>query len=526
MSNRKEHSDIMKSFLSSLMRRAQDVICSEQLSAQDSVENKLALMRVLSREAVSNLRLDPLGDEDCRLLLQIARELYLQPTRSSSDLAEDLVLEKDALVRFYKIIRSVREIQDVLTFESPMRRRVSFLRKELLPENIPTLKAMFNGDVCMPSHVEFHPALMCNLRCKACPNCHSDSSGEWHFLGYPTLGPPLNSDRLCLIADMFLNLGVESFSFGGGGEPSLSDLTLAGIAHLRARSTKAQISLYSNGIFPKAWGESEYETLVTCLTKMRFSIDSSNAQEWSQYKGRSPELFETLWENIRNVVAARKRKSGAIRIGASCLVSKFSYKNVESFLVRARNTGLDFCDIKAVETCFGEKAEYKAKSSDFRKSFDDLMTKVRDRFFAPMDVVVDDSLLPRDEVSGANDVHPTRCWISIRGRMLTVGPYGELHPCPDAANPGAHSRKGSEKMIGQLSAFASLDALDSQFTALWLESLVRRSSFSRAGCAYCVPSHNNYNLTVEKLFQDWSFGIMPEEQPLAGEKDHYLASRG
>jgi MoaA/NifB/PqqE/SkfB family radical SAM enzyme len=516
----------MKSFLSSLMRYAQDVVSREHLLTQESAAEKIKLIRLLCSEAANVLRVDHLSDEDCRLLLQIAGELFLQPSRSSRDLADGLVLERNDLVRFYRIIRNVREIQDVLTFESPMRRRVSFLRKELLPENIPNLKAMFNGEICMPSHVEFHPALVCNLRCKACPNIHSDSDGDWHFLGYPQLGQPLNPDRLRLIEDMFLDLGVGSFSFGGGGEPSLSELTLDGIAHLRGRSDTAQISLYTNGIFPKSWADSEFETLVTCLNKIRFSIDSANAQEWSQYKGRPPELFETLWENIQNVVAARKRMAGRIRIGASCLVSKYSYRNVESFLVRAKATGLDFCDIKAVETCFGEKAEYKAKSIDFRKSFDELLAKVRDGLFAPMDVVVDDSLLPRDECTGADEVHPTHCWIAIRGRMLTVGPYGELHPCPDAANPGAHSRRGSEKLIGQLCAFDSLGTLESQFTELWSESLARRTSYSRTNCAYCVPSHNNYNLTVEKLFQDWSFGIMPEDQPLAGEKDHYLASRG
>ncbi len=516
----------MKSFLSALTRYAQNVITSEHLLTKDSVAEKIRLMRTLCSKATNTQRTDKLSDEDCRLLLQISAELFLQPSRSSKDLAENLVLEREDLVRLYQVIRNIREIQEVLTFESPMRRRVSFLRKELLPENIPALKAMFNGDVSMPSHVEFHPALMCNLRCKACPNCHSDDSGDWHFLGYPELGPPLSSDRLCLIEDMFLNSGVESFSFGGGGEPSLSELTLDGIAHLRRRSNKAQISLYTNGIFPKSWGDREYETLVTCLNKIRFSIDSSNAQEWSQYKGRPPELFETLWENIHNVVAARKRMTGTIRIGASCLVSKFSHRNVEAFLMRAMNAGLDFCDIKAVETCFGEKAEYKAKSMDFRKSFDELMAKVRAGFFGQMNVVVDDSLLPRDDHPGADDLHATRCWVSIRGRMLTVGPYGELHPCPDAAHPGSQSRRGAEKSIGQLGDFASLDALGSQFTEIWSKSLARRSTFSRSSCAYCVPSHNNYNLTVEKLFQDWRFGIMPEDQPLAGEPDHYLASRG
>ncbi|HBG05750.1 MAG: hypothetical protein A2075_06175 [Geobacteraceae bacterium GWC2_58_44] len=494
--------------------------------SQQSAAEKIKLIRVLSSNAAGRLPVQELSDEECRLVLRIAAELFVQPSKCSSDLADELVLDREQLVRLYQIIRGVREIQDVLTFESPMRRRVSFLRRELLPENIPTLKAMFSGNVCMPSHVEFHPALICNLRCKACPNIHPDSSGEWHFLGYPNLGEPLNRDRMRLVGDMFLDLGVESFSFGGGGEPSLSELTLDGIAHLRARSDRAQISLYSNGIFPKSWGESEYETLVTCLNKIRFSIDSSNAQEWSQYKGRPPELFETLWENIQQLVAARKRMSGKIRIGASCLVSKYSYKNVESFLVRAKATGLDFCDIKAVETCFGEKAEYKARSMDFRKSFDELMAKIQEGYFGSLDVVVDDSLLPKDDAAPAHELQATRCWVAIRGRMLTVGPYGELHPCPDAANPGSQSRRGAEKAIGQLSDFESPGTISSQFTALWAESLARRTSLSRGNCAYCVPSHKNYNLTVEKLFQDWSFGIMPEEQPLAGEKDHYLASRG
>ncbi len=516
----------MKTFLSSLMHYAQDVISREHLTPQDSVADKISLMRFLCRDAVKNLNIPCLSDEDCRLLFQIAYGLFLQPSRSSLELAEELVLEREDLVRFYQIIRNVREIQDVLTFDSPMRRRVSFLRKELLAENLPVLKAMFNGGTCMPSHVEFHPALICNLRCKACPNCHSDDSGDWHFLGYPQLGEPLDSDRICMIGEMFLNRGVESFSFGGGGEPTLSELTIKGISHLRRKSDKAQISLYTNGIFPKAWGKPEYESLATCLNKIRFSIDSSNAQEWSQYKGRPPELFEALWENIRRVVAAKKSMAGSMRIGASCLVSKFSHKNVEAFLIRARDTGLDFCDIKSVETCFGEKAEYKAKSSDFRKSFDELLAKVREGFFGHLNVVVDDSLLPRDEHSMADKIHTGRCWIAQRGRMLTVGPYGELHPCPDAANPGSQSRRGAEKTIGQLSQFTNTDVLDFQFTALWAESLARRSAFTRSGCAYCVPSHNNYNLAVEKLFQDWNYGILPEDQPLAGERDHYLASRG
>lgn len=516
----------MKAFYSSLARQAQDLVAREHLAPLDSAAEKIRLIRLLSRTGAGEPGAGQLSDEDCRLVLRIAAELFLQPSKTSQELSDELILEREQLLRLYQVIRNVREIQEVLTFDSPMRRRVSFLRRELLPENIPTLKAMFSGEACMPSHVEFHPALVCNLRCKACPNIHPDSNGDFHFLGYPNLGEPLTLERLGLIIDMFLEQGVESFSFGGGGEPSLSGLTAQGIAHLRGKSPKAQISLYTNGIFPKSWGAREHEILVTCLNKVRFSIDASSALEWSQYKGRPPELFETLWENIQNVVAARKRSSGKIRIGASCLISKYSYKNVESFLVRAKATGLDFCDIKAVETCFGEKAEYKAKSMDFRKSFEELLAKVREGYFAPMDVVVDDSLLPRDEAAPAQESQATRCWVAIRGRMLTVGPYGELHPCPDAANPGSQSRKGAEKAIGQLSEFESAEALKAQFSALWSESLARRTALSRGNCAYCVPSHKNYNLTVEKLFQDWNFGIMPEEQPLAGEKDHYLASRG
>lgn len=178
-----------------------------------------------------------------------------------------------------------------------------------------------------------------------------------------------------------------------------------------------------------------------------------------------------------------------------------------------------------METCFGEKVEYTAKNEQIRKAVGEIVSKVRDGHYAPMTVVIDDSLLRKEEDLLASDTAPSRCWVAIRGRMLTVGPYGELYPCSDAANPGAEERRNN-KMVGQLTDFSSLDALRAEFTAIWSQSLPRRNSLSRNNCSYCVPSHNNYNTAVEKLYQDWQFGIMPEDQPFAGEPDHYHLSHG
>ena len=504
---------MMKSFQAALVPEAQE----------GGGDDERLLLDCLRRDAAA---FDiGLSDGDLALALGVARALFSEPTRSSRDLAEDFQVTRDDLLRIYRILRNMPKVQDAWTFDSPLRRRVSFLRRELLPENAATLTSLFRGEVCLPNQVEFHPALVCNLRCRACPNCQPDSNGQWHFIGYPELGRPLNDERLRLIEDLFLDLGVESFSFGGGGEPSLSDLTLGGITHLRKRSASAEISLYTNGIFPDGWGDEEAGILAAGLNKVRFSIDAANAEEWSRYKGRRPELFETLWENIARVVAAKRRLGSGIRIGASCLVSNFA-ANVEDFLTRARDTGLDFCDIKEIETCYGEKAEYKAVGLAGNESFATLLAKVRARHFAPLDVVVDDNLLRRDDAPGGETLAPTRCWVAIRGRMLTVGPYGELHPCSDAANPGSQYRRAHKDTIGQLTDFANLQELKNDFLDIWRESLARRTALSRSGCAYCVPSHNNFNLAVEKLYQDWGYGILPEEQPFAGVQDHYQASRG
>lgn len=261
------------------------------------------------KSALSVFSTDSRDSPDKDRALNVAERLFSCPTKPSREIADELTLSREELTALYRIIRSNRAIQDALTFESPMRRRVSFLRRELLTENIPTLYTMFTGNVCLPNHIEFHPALMCNLRCRACPNCKSDSNGEWHFLGYPQHGLPLNLDRLHLLADLFLELGIRDFSFGGGGEPSLSELTLGGIAHLRSGGKKAELSLYTNGIFPASWADAGFHILVTCLNKIRFSIDAANAQEWSRYKGRPAEYFEILWNNIQAVVAA-KEESG------------------------------------------------------------------------------------------------------------------------------------------------------------------------------------------------------------------------
>lgn len=476
------------------------------------------------KEAAETPELKRIEERKRRLALRVAEELFCCPTRPSREIAADLGVTREELVELYRVIRESKTIQNALTFDSAMRRRVSFLRRELLPQNRPLLKAMFSGEVCVPNHIEFHPALMCNLRCRACPNCKSDQNGEWYFLGYPVLGEPLDPRRLHLAIDLFLEQGIRDFSFGGGGEPSLSDLTQDGIAYLREKSPDAEISLYTNGIFPISWAEPQFKTLISCVNKIRFSIDAANAQEWSHYKGRPAAYFEVLWSNIEALVEAKKKAGSKTRIGASCLVSDLTCNDVAGFLDRAARVGLNFCDIKAVETCFGEKEEYRAKSEPIRRAVADLMQKARTGYYQPMDLVVDDSLL-RDENEACSESAPGRCWVAIRGRMLTVGPYGELYPCSDAANPGAEEKRDYKK-IGQLTAFSDAQSLKKEFGELWSASLPQRSQLSKDNCSYCVPSHNNFNAAVEKLYQDWEFGIMPEDQPFAGEPDHYQKSHG
>ncbi len=480
-------------------------------------------------QTVLDVWLDKIGSPDegreSHLLLRLAASLFQWPTRPSRQVAEELGISRDHLISLYRLIRGNQPIQELLTYESPMRRRISFLRRELMADNLATLYAMFRGEEWLPNHVEFHPALMCNLRCRACPNCQADQDGNWTFLGYPQLGEPLDAHRLEMIADLFVDLGIRDFSFGGGGEPTLSPDTLGTIRHLRQSAEGLEISLYTNGIFPPSWSQEEFAALAGSLDKIRFSIDAANAREWSNYKGRPAEFFTTLWENIRGVVAARPPAGRRIRLGASCLVSDLTCRDVGEFLLQARDTGLDFCDIKAVETCFAEKVEYAIRNQQIQASFSELMDRIRQGFYAPMDVVVDDSLLRDEEEQARFDVPASRCWVAMRGRMLTVGPYGELYPCSDAANPGAKERHDN-KLLGRLTAFSSPAELRSEFKRLWAASLTCRQGLSRESCSYCVPSHNNYNTAVDKLYQDWQFGVLPEEQPFAGQPDHYLASRG
>ena len=514
----------MKSFQDILKNYSPEIFASNNYAPSKTVMDEIESIRFLCSKPAKSLGMNELRDSDCLSILDVASQIFLCPTKPSEQIALDSALGRDELVRLFRLIKHTGIIQKILTFESPMRRRISFLRQELLPENISTLYTMFNGEVCLPNHVEFHPALMCNLRCRACPNCHVDSNDDWIFLDYPKLGEPLNASRIQMIADLALKIGVRNFSFGGGGEPSMSDLTLVGISHLRKHGADATISLYTNGIFPNSWHEKDYHTLVTNLNKVRFSIDASNAKEWSSYKGRPEEYFERLWDNIKAVVQAKKNSSSSTRIGASCLVSDLTCGDVQSFLKRARDAELDFCDIKAVETCFSEKEVYSARGEKTKKSISELTHKIFAGTYEPMDVVVDDTLLQQQDHQTAPDPAPSRCWIATRGRMLTVGPYGELYPCSDAANPGAKERHNN-KLVGQLTAFSKPDLLYEEFMELWEDSLPRRTKMSRDNCNYCVPSHNNFNAAVDKIYRDWTFGIMPEDQPFQAELDHYLSSR-
>ena len=168
----------MQSFPSLLRRYSQDLSTGKSTLQHAPAGNDVQMMRQISEKSVKTLRPGSLSEQDCHNLLRIGEILFFHPTRFSRTLAAELDLPQEELVRLFRIIRNIKPIQDLLTFESPLRRRVSFLRRELLPENRPMLKAMFTGEVCQPCHVEFHPALMCNLRCRACPGVFSRGPGR------------------------------------------------------------------------------------------------------------------------------------------------------------------------------------------------------------------------------------------------------------------------------------------------------------------------------------------------------------
>ena len=491
-------------------------------------------------------------NEDFENLISIMRIYFWNATPLSKQITKTLNISKEKLLVLYEQIKKISLYQEILSKNSIEKRQISFAKEFLSETNISNLRKILHASNVIPLSVEFHPSPTCNLRCKGCSSIDIEKN---IFLGYPKIAKPLDTDKIKLMIDMFYENGVRKFAFSGGGEPCISDITFSGIKFIKNKYGKGKkvgdssgiyLALYTNGVFSPGTDNENLDLLTDCVDRIRFSLDAFNEIGWMDYKNANEKKYNEMLHNLKTLVRLRNQKGTTTKIGASCLLSKYNIsanfdnnkKEMINFLKSLDDIGLDFCDIKELAISSYQKASLKPKFDEEKDLLQDIIEAIEQTKFSSLNVVFDDSLLnfPIDVDNIPANVKKLkncfkkslqdRCWVAITGRILTIGPYGELQPCCDADNPGFQKNCYRPLRLGVLTDFEDQYTIQAQFQSLWDISLKKRMLISRGNCPYCVPSNFNFNFVIEKLYQDWVYGIPPESQPVSPGIDVYLKKRG
>jgi len=466
-----------------------------------------------------------------RHLARIVRSYFTNPSKPTQELWDEIgrnSISYEDLITAYETIQKIGLIQDMFTHDSVYPRIIGYIREQLTSTE--DLERVFtkSDKPVIPLAIEFHPSLGCDARCKNCSNVCNE-----RFQDYPVVGNALTQERLEKIIDVGIDIGVRRMSFAGGGEPMLSPMTIPSLVYARERSSEINLGLYTNGIRLASLDDSELEKLARSVDRLRISLDASNAQDWAAYKKREAEDFQKILRVMDRINRVRNRHNSSMKIGASYILRPdMPIEDVYNFIDLCHNHGLDFCDIK--DCCgvnFGGQTKYYINlNNQRREQIGDLVGKIRIKSingdYGEMNVALEDFFVSEGYshelgIKPKPILIPSRCWMARMNRKLTIGPYGEIYPCSDAANPGIVNRLNGETRMAILTEFDCKEKLKKQFMDFLTRTSKKKDSFYPPSHIYCVPSNMDFNIAMEKLFVDWDSGIPIRNQPIAGGYGQY-----
>jgi len=477
-------------------------------------------------------------------IINICREYFLDPSITSEEIFGRYYItfgkNQAELIEDYRIIQRLKLIQDMLAYESVYHRIINYI-KQLDLKGQKSVEAIFAGSQgrdFTPHAIEFHPAIGCNAHCKKCPNIDQDG----RFKKYRKISERLTTDRVKMLIDMFYGMGVRIFTFSGGGEPLVEHKDFSIIEVIKHVSEKypddISVGLYTNGLILTEMTDEELRILVTHLSRMRISIDAADAETWAEYKGLDSKTFDNIWDRVNKLVELRNDEKAkgnrCVKLGASCLVPLDSRDHrMLRFIETSLAHKLDFCDIKAFYGSLDDGTIDRYKSAELTSDINTVLIakalgKYGNTYVYLEDIFGRTWYAERYGIKSKRKLKtPSRCWMSRLGKKVTIGPYGGVYPCSDAANPGVLHSLDYAPLMAPLTSFNNEGALKEQFLDIWVNTREsKRDSINPMEHPYCVSSNDDYNIAMEKLFVDWEWGIALEDQPIHHGISTYFTSHG
>lgn len=202
-----------------------------------------------------------------------------------------------------------------------------------LLRHAPKVDAMLRGDVVYPISVELDLSNVCN---HGCPWCSFNGFRQENWKSFDT-------PRILALLDELAEVGVQSVTFTGGGEPLVHQ-------HAEAILTKAsqlfQWGLVTNG---RRMEGNVAAIIAQHATFVRVSLDAGTTQTHQMLHATALPEYTRILKNMAQVVAlAVDRPGPPLTVGASFCVFDVNLNEIGKAAKRVKDTGADYLEVRPV----------------------------------------------------------------------------------------------------------------------------------------------------------------------------------
>ena len=320
----------------------------------------------------------------------------------------NVIQENDSLVDL--VIQDSKE--DSFLSLKNIKERYSGMKIAWHPEK---LKSFAENKITAPIHVRVKPTNACNHKCVFCS--YDPDHGDLEIRDQMTdRRAVLSREKLMETIDDFHDMGVQSVTFSGGGEPLLHPNILEALKKVRDYGIKYAIITHGQFL------DGEKAEILRGANWVRVSIDASDAQSLAEFRRIPEEAFERINRNIKNFAKIKNEKC---ELGINYVVHRDNANQVYKSVGHYKNLGVNHVKITPMWV------------TNFREYHEPIVESVIDQIKMAKEDFDDDSFRVYDtyemDFSGVSVAHRnyTKCYVMQMNPV--VGADGWVYFCHDKA---------------------------------------------------------------------------------------------
>ena len=283
-------------------------------------------------------------------------------------------------------------------------------------------------EIQAPIHIRIKPTNVCNHNCWYCA----------YKVDHLQLGQDMierdyiPEDKMMEIIDDCKDMGVQSLTFSGGGEPFIYKYFLQTIK--RVIDKNISFASLTNGT--KLYGEIA-DLFAFNATWLRVSIDGYDDESYSKAREVKHGEFSRLVENMKKFAAIPNR---ICNLGVSFIVDDKNYMKIYEFSKLMKNIGVDSIKISA---CVVDNDG--SKNNEYHKAFYNQAKQISQKVKEELE---DDSFEVFDSYHLLEDkFNKSYTWCPYSQINPVIGADLNMYPCHDKAYNLENGLLGSIKDI-------------------------------------------------------------------------------